>query len=258
MPRTALLARMLAAAEPVIAVAAPPGYGKTTLLAAWAERRGSRVAWVSCDQVDDDPEVPVVRGVVRTPPWEPLTDTPAESGTDPEDGDARRPPAQGMYAGPAESVARGPRPGGGAVQSRVPTLLAAFARSVPAGLDPRPGVPGAAAAPRGTAPGRAPTPRDRCRRPGDVTGAEATDLLARTGVELSRARTSELFWHTEGWPAALYLAALAVRKPARSPRDRPFTGTDRLMSDYLRLGGPGPPVADASGGSWSVRRSSTG
>ena len=38
---------------------------------------------------------------------------------------------------------------------------------------------------------------------------------------------------TEGWPAALYLAALALRA-ARSPADGSFTGTDRLMSDYLR------------------------
>ena len=45
-PRAALLDRMLGAREPVIGVTAPPGYGKSTLLAAWAERRGARVAWV--------------------------------------------------------------------------------------------------------------------------------------------------------------------------------------------------------------------
>ena len=54
-PRAALLDRMLGAREPVIGVTAPPGYGKSTLLAAWAERRGARVAWVSCDQIGDDP-----------------------------------------------------------------------------------------------------------------------------------------------------------------------------------------------------------
>ena len=36
---------------------APPGYGKTTLMAQWAERIGSRVAWVSCDDGDNDPVV---------------------------------------------------------------------------------------------------------------------------------------------------------------------------------------------------------
>jgi LuxR family maltose regulon positive regulatory protein len=40
--------------EPVITVVAPPGYGKTTFLAQWARQLG-RVAWVSCEQSDNDP-----------------------------------------------------------------------------------------------------------------------------------------------------------------------------------------------------------
>jgi len=45
------------ARAPVITVTAPPGYGKTTLMAQWAERLGSRVAWLSCDDADNDPVV---------------------------------------------------------------------------------------------------------------------------------------------------------------------------------------------------------
>jgi LuxR family transcriptional regulator, maltose regulon positive regulatory protein len=56
-PRTALLERLLAApATRLLCVAAPPGYGKTTLLAQWASRR-SAVAWVSLDRRDNDPVV---------------------------------------------------------------------------------------------------------------------------------------------------------------------------------------------------------
>ena len=56
-PRTALLERLLAApATRLLCVTAPPGYGKTTLLAQWAERR-SGVAWVSLDRRDNDPVV---------------------------------------------------------------------------------------------------------------------------------------------------------------------------------------------------------
>src|SRR5215475_13737484 len=55
--RTALVERLAAAQAPVITVTAPPGYGKTTLLAQWAERIGSRVAWLSCDDRDNDPVV---------------------------------------------------------------------------------------------------------------------------------------------------------------------------------------------------------
>src|SRR6516225_3828374 len=55
--RTVLVERLAAAAVPVMTVAAPPGYGKTTLLAQWAERIGSRVAWLACDGGDNDPVV---------------------------------------------------------------------------------------------------------------------------------------------------------------------------------------------------------
>ncbi|MFL6268349.1 MAG: hypothetical protein ACJ75C_20175, partial [Actinomycetes bacterium] len=57
-PRTSLLERLLAAPAPrLLCVAAPPGYGKTTLLAQWAQRNQRRVAWVSVDHHDNDPAV---------------------------------------------------------------------------------------------------------------------------------------------------------------------------------------------------------
>src|SRR4029077_5108747 len=55
--RTALVERLAATRVPVITVTAPPGYGKTTLMAQWAGRPGSRVAWLSCDDADNDPVV---------------------------------------------------------------------------------------------------------------------------------------------------------------------------------------------------------
>src|SRR6266581_5376475 len=55
--RTALVERLAATRAPVITVVAPPGYGKTTVMAQWAERIGSHVAWLSCDDGDNDPVV---------------------------------------------------------------------------------------------------------------------------------------------------------------------------------------------------------
>jgi len=55
--RTALLQRLATAQAPVITVTAPPGYGKTALMAQWADRLGPRVAWLSCDNADNDPVV---------------------------------------------------------------------------------------------------------------------------------------------------------------------------------------------------------
>ena len=57
-PRTGLLATLEAAGPvPVVAVVAPAGYGKSTLLAQWAERRRPRSVWISCDDGDNDPAV---------------------------------------------------------------------------------------------------------------------------------------------------------------------------------------------------------
>ena len=56
-PRTVLLDRLPSAATArVLSLVAPPGYGKTTLLAQWAERT-PRVAWVTVDRHDNDPVV---------------------------------------------------------------------------------------------------------------------------------------------------------------------------------------------------------
>ena len=48
-----------------MSVVASAGYGKTTLLAQWAERSGQAVAWVSVDEQDNDPKV--LLGYVSTP-----------------------------------------------------------------------------------------------------------------------------------------------------------------------------------------------
>ena len=42
---------------PVVCLVAPAGYGKTTLLAQWAQHTARRVGWVSVDQRDNDPAV---------------------------------------------------------------------------------------------------------------------------------------------------------------------------------------------------------
>ena len=44
------------ASASLFSVTAPGGYGKTTLLAQWAARGAGRVAWLSLDERDNDPE----------------------------------------------------------------------------------------------------------------------------------------------------------------------------------------------------------
>ncbi len=227
-PHTALLARMLATEVPVIAVVAPPGYGKSTLLAAWGERRGSRVAWVSCDRIDDDPGSlwSAVEAALGPRPRSGATPL-----TSPEDGDHIVSHLTGRQ-GVSEPVA--------VVLDHLEALsnvesrrsVAAFAKAVPAGWT-------LALASRE----EVPLPVARMRIEGHLleigaddlalSGAQASRLLAAVGVELSDARAARLAWDTEGWPAALHLAALAL-EAGEAVGDRPFTGTERSMVDYLR------------------------
>jgi LuxR family maltose regulon positive regulatory protein len=66
------------------------------------------------------------------------------------------------------------------------------------------------------------------------TLSETADLLARHGVELSDTHLAALHAHTEGWPAGLRLAALAMREHPDPPRfvDM-FTGDHRAIAEYL-------------------------
>ena len=54
-PRAVLLRRLESAAEPLVLLVAPSGFGKTSLLAEWATTTGAQVAWLSCDETDEDP-----------------------------------------------------------------------------------------------------------------------------------------------------------------------------------------------------------
>src|SRR6476661_922851 len=56
-PRPRLLQPLAAAARyPLTVVAAPAGFGKTTLLSAWAAGHDGPVAWVTLDVADRDPQ----------------------------------------------------------------------------------------------------------------------------------------------------------------------------------------------------------
>ena len=53
-PKSDVIARLCASAVPLVSVVAPAGYGKTTLLASWAEADPRPFAWVALDRRDDD------------------------------------------------------------------------------------------------------------------------------------------------------------------------------------------------------------
>ena len=53
--RAALLRRLESAAEPLVLLVAPSGFGKTSLLEQWAMTTGAQVAWLSCDESCGEP-----------------------------------------------------------------------------------------------------------------------------------------------------------------------------------------------------------
>jgi LuxR family maltose regulon positive regulatory protein len=65
-----------------------------------------------------------------------------------------------------------------------------------------------------------------------LSDAEAGELLAAAGVELTPTEVAVLNRHAEGWAAGLYLAALALGQGKASVDT--FDGSDRFVTEYLR------------------------
>ena len=232
--RTALVNRLAAAQSPIITVTAPPGYGKTMLLAQWAELVGPRVAWVSCDDGDNDPVVLLSALAVALDRIEPIDPTIfsalVSSGADitvvPRFVSAiaamHRPVT--LVLDHAEAV----------TNKQCLNTIAEFALRLPPGwqlaMASRAGVP---------------LPVARLRAQGRIVEIsaedlamgpeEASSLLEGAGAELGEASIHELLQRTEGWPAGLYIAALAIKAGTRrSEVGFTFTGDDIFMGDYLR------------------------
>jgi LuxR family maltose regulon positive regulatory protein len=233
--RTALVDRLLASdAVPVVCVVGPAGYGKTTLLAQWAQRKGPRVAWVSVDQRDNDPAVLLTYLAVALDRVEPIDPT----------------VIRGLAAPGASIVGAVPRLAAAMAAMTQPVALVLdhvelletqqcldvvveVAAQLPAGsqllLASRAGPPLPVALLRA---------QGRLMELGTEELAmdpqEAAALLEGAGVQLENAEVDELSKRTEGWPVGLYLSALALRAGAPPTTAGPgFTGDDRFMADYL-------------------------
>ena len=220
-----------------MSVVAPAGYGKTTLLARWAETDPRAFAWVALDSRDDDAVVFLRYIAAAIHGVEPVS---------PEVFDA--------LSGPGGSTwpKRVPRLGSALARLERPLVLvlddlhavanpscldvlAALVDYVPAGSQ-------IAVASREEP--ELPLARWRAHGLVDEIGVahlrlderEAGLLLEAAGVELDASELSELSERTEGWPAGLYLAALSLQAGAPDLAGAAgFTGDERFVSDYFRL-----------------------
>jgi LuxR family maltose regulon positive regulatory protein len=235
--RAALVDRLDAMPRvPVICVTAPAGYGKTTLLAQWAAHSPARVAWLSLDERDNDPEILLAYAAAALDRVEPV---------DPEIYRRRSP---GSFSIASTAVLRLTR---AMASMHTPVALvfdhaevlqnpvcrdaiAELSVHLPAGSQ-------LAIATRETPP----VPLAHLRGQGAVLevgvadlamdGADARALLANAGVRLDATEAESLIERTEGWPVGLYFGALAVNAGAADATvGLPFSGDDRLVAEYLR------------------------
>jgi len=226
--RPKLVARLAQAREASLAlIAAPPGYGKTSLLAEWAEDDGRPFVWVTVDERDDEP-ARLAASIVRAFVANGLAAAP-DDGADAGERLQRMMRASGLpdfvlVLDGAEAVsppvlrevaggllAELPRGSQLAVASRIePTLSIGALRARRALVE---------------------------LRTSDLAmiSADADTLLRRSGLALDEGAVATLVRRTEGWPAGLYLAALSLRdRPEAGESVSDFAGDDHLVVEYLR------------------------
>ena len=222
------------AATPVVAMSAPAGYGKTVLAVEWAKRDPRPFVWLSIDRHDNDPAVLLTYLAVGLDRVEPID-----------------PAVLGVLASRGASITK-------TVLPRLGAALASKALAVVVILDDvqllhdQEGLDALAVLvdhlPPGSqlaviSRGEPPLPMARWRAegrlaelgPGELAmdPAEAGSLLAAARVELADDQVAELTRRTEGWPVALYLAALSVKaQPAANGAG--LSGRDRFLVDYLQ------------------------
>jgi LuxR family maltose regulon positive regulatory protein len=223
--------RLAAVTEPVVCLVAPPGYGKTTVAAQWAERKGRRVAWVALDRRDNDPVVLLSYVAVAFDRFEPVEPVVFEA-----------------LATPGVSVMATVLPRFSSWVSTLTEPVSLFLDHVEVVGNPEcldavaelslrlpPGsqvVLASRSAPR--LPVALLQAQGRMLEVGAAAlamdKAEARALLEGAGVRVGEADTTALIDRTEGWPVGLYLAALALREGVDVPA---FRGDDRLLAGYL-------------------------
>ena len=235
-PRSPLVGRLAAdGSPPIVSMVAPSGYGKTTLLAQWAERGGEAFAWVSADERDNDPKVLLSYVAAALDAVQPVDERVFEALTSPSSS------VLGTVV---------PQLGSAFHSMTVPVVLVLDdvhllrnpecrdALSVLA--DHVPPQSRLVLAGRDDPPLRVARLRAESRileiGPADLSLSreEAASLLSKAGLTLGAEDVAELHSRTEGWPAGLYLAALFLLEGGSVDRAvRSFGGDDRFVSEYV-------------------------
>jgi LuxR family transcriptional regulator, maltose regulon positive regulatory protein len=233
--RTRLASQLHESDATVALVVAPPGYGKTTLVSEMTTAGERPFAWLTITEEDNDPSALLAYVALALDSVEPLN--------------RRTFSALAMSQADLASI-RLPRLGNVLANRSLPFLLVLddvhlvqdprSIQLIEALADDMP--PGSHLVLAGRS--DPPFSFSRMRANGGLLriGAEelamdedeAGALLGEAEVQVDRPALESLVLRTEGWPAGLYLAAIALRQSAdpTASAER-FAGDDRVVADYL-------------------------
>ena len=220
----------------MVLVAAPAGYGKTTFLAQWENADERPFAWITLDERYDDPVLLLGSIAAAIDEIEPLDDAvfaPLLS------------PRPNLWKVVVPRICHALRQ---CERPFVVVLDDLHTLRNPEALAPLPELAGclnAGSTLAITSREEPEMPLGRLRtqrRLGEVTARElmmtapeAADLLEQAGLDLDGPTVERLVERTEGWPAGLYLAALALSTEDDLDRAlEEFYGDDRFVADYVR------------------------
>jgi len=235
-PRARLIKKLKESSAPVVLLSAPSGYGKSVLLGQWAEEDPRPFTSIILGDLHNDPGMLMASIVEALERVEPVPDDVSTALQAPEPS--------------IESIVL-PRLGRAMGERTVPMVLvfddleriespqalaviAAIAGQLPAGSRLALACRTEPALPIG---------RLRAHRmltelgtaELTMTKAECAALLAGLGVELTGKQLDTMILHAEGWPAALYLAGLALsEQPDLDLAISRFAGDDRIVVDYIK------------------------
>jgi LuxR family transcriptional regulator, maltose regulon positive regulatory protein len=238
-PRPRLLARLDAGLDGgrCSLLSAPAGAGKTSLLAAWVAGLDRPVAWLTLDERDQDPNQVLRYLVAALQRIAPACGREALAWLDAP----QPPPPEVVVTGLVNDLAALPAPGLLVLDDYHLTRAPAVHAAVAFLLEHLPPTMRLVIASREDPP--LPLPRLRARdqlvevRAADLAFGveEATAFLgAGMGLRLDETQVAALVERTEGWPAGLQLAGLALRdRPDPAAFVAAFTGGQRLVADYL-------------------------
>ena len=218
----------------MVTVVAPAGYGKTTLLTQWSEHARNQLAWLSADDAENDPAVLCTEIAAALDSVAPL----------------------GSAVFGALAAQRHPAALASVLVEVVETIAVPFTlvidqlefvtnpecldiiRQLAVGLSD-----GARLVLSSRVQPRLPVPRLRAQgrlleigiKDLALSAQEARALLLAAGVENADHDVDGLIDRTEGWPAGLYLAAIAANVGNPDPGTAfELSGDNRFVGDYLR------------------------